>query len=333
MLGEVITELLHLLVVHTLQRDVGNLMEADEIETAIQTLHQFDDGLGMLHAVVHALEHDVLETQAALMREIVVLQQLHHLLDTHAPFGRHQFGTLRRNRVVHRNRHMALALFQESLQLVLHAHRTYRDALRAPRPTVIGGENLGGTKHIVEIIHRLALSHEHDVGELIYLWQRVNLVQDVTGRQTSLESLLSGLAEEAVHFAAHLRRDAERGAVLIRNIHRFHELSASGREEILDGTIHRMLCVRIFCASYFVFGSEFGTVGLRDVGHLINALYMLLIEPLRHLSAGEGRHAEILSHLLQFGKCKAQKIFFFIIHTAKIVFFAEKVLSLPHILR
>ena len=30
---------------------------------------------------------------------------------------------------------------------------------------------------------------------------------------------------------------------------------------------------------------------------------------------------------------KAQKIFFFIIHTAKIVFFAEKVLSLPHILR
>ena len=74
MLGEVITELLHLLVVHTLQRDVGNLMEADEIETAIQTLHQFDDGLGMLHAVVHALEHDVLETQAALMGEIVVLQ-------------------------------------------------------------------------------------------------------------------------------------------------------------------------------------------------------------------------------------------------------------------
>ena len=34
--SEVITELLHLLIVHTLQRDVGNLMEADEIETAIK---------------------------------------------------------------------------------------------------------------------------------------------------------------------------------------------------------------------------------------------------------------------------------------------------------
>ena len=50
--SEVITELLHLLIVHTLQRDVGNLMEADEIETAIKPLHQFDDGLGMLHTVV-----------------------------------------------------------------------------------------------------------------------------------------------------------------------------------------------------------------------------------------------------------------------------------------
>ena len=108
--SEVITELLHLLIVHTLQRDVGNLMEADEIETAIKPLHQFDDGLGMLHTVVHSLEdgsrgsrfeslrnhsleYDVLETQAALMREIVVLQKLYHLFYTHSAFSRHQFCT------------------------------------------------------------------------------------------------------------------------------------------------------------------------------------------------------------------------------------------------
>ena len=91
--SEVITELLHLLIVHTLQWDVGNLMEADEIETAIKPLHQFDDGLGMLHTVVHSLEYDVLETQAALMREIVVLQKLYHLFYTHSAFSRHQFCT------------------------------------------------------------------------------------------------------------------------------------------------------------------------------------------------------------------------------------------------
>ena len=68
-------------------------MEADEVETAIKPFHQFDDGLGMLHTVVHSLEYDVLETQAALMREIVVLQKLYHLFYTHSAFSRHQFCT------------------------------------------------------------------------------------------------------------------------------------------------------------------------------------------------------------------------------------------------
>ena len=291
MLGKVIAELLHLLIIHTLQRDVWNLVETDQVEAAVKSLHQFDDGLGMLHTVIYALKDDVFETQAALMREIIVPQQLYHLLNAHTPFGRHQFGALRRDRVVHADGHMAVALFQEPLQLVLHTHRTYRDALRAPCPAVVGSENLRGAQHIVEIIHRLALTHEHDVGKLVHLRQRINLVQNVAGRQTALKPLLAGLAEQAVHLASHLRRNTQRGAVLVGYVNRLNKFAASGREEVLDGTIHRMLCIGISEASYFVFGSEFGTVRLRDIGHLINALHMLLIEPLRHLSTGEGGHA------------------------------------------
>ena len=41
---------------------------------------------------------------------------------------------------------------------VIIAYRTYSDSFRTPRPTVIGGENFCGTKHIVEIVHRLSLS-------------------------------------------------------------------------------------------------------------------------------------------------------------------------------
>ena len=52
MLGEVITELLHLLIIHTLQRNVWNLVETNQVEAAVKSLLQFDDGLGMLHAVV-----------------------------------------------------------------------------------------------------------------------------------------------------------------------------------------------------------------------------------------------------------------------------------------
>ena len=58
MLGEVITELLHLLIIHTLQRNVWNLVETNQVEAAVKSLHQLDDGLGMLHTVVYALRSE-----------------------------------------------------------------------------------------------------------------------------------------------------------------------------------------------------------------------------------------------------------------------------------
>ena len=66
---------------------------------------------------------------------------------------------------------MAFALFQESLQLVLDAYRTYSDTLWTPCPAIVGCQNFRSTKHVVEVVHWLALSHEYDVGELVYLWQ------------------------------------------------------------------------------------------------------------------------------------------------------------------
>ena len=46
--GKVIAELLHLFVIHALQWNIWNLVEADEVETAVQSLYQLDDCLGML---------------------------------------------------------------------------------------------------------------------------------------------------------------------------------------------------------------------------------------------------------------------------------------------
>ena len=202
--GEVITELLHLLVIHSVQRNVWNRMESDEIEAAVETFHQLDDGLGMLHTVVHTLEDDVLEGEATLVGEVVVAQEVYHLFDAHASFGWHQLGTLLWDWVVHGDGDMALAFLQESLQLVLDAHGTDGDALRTPSPTIVGGQDFRCTKHVVEVVHWLTLSHEHDVGQLVYLWQRIYLVQNVASWQTSLEPLLARLTEEAVHLAAHL---------------------------------------------------------------------------------------------------------------------------------
>lgn len=86
--GKVIAELLHLFVIHALQWNIWNLMKADEVETAVQSLYQLDDCLGMLHAVIHSLEYDVFEREATLVGEVVVLQKLYHLLNTHTSFCR-----------------------------------------------------------------------------------------------------------------------------------------------------------------------------------------------------------------------------------------------------
>ena len=203
-LGQIVAELLHLLVAHSLQRDVGNLMEAYQVEAAVEPLHQPDDGLGVLHAVVQPLEDDVFERESALMREVVVAQQFHHLFYSHSSLCRHQLGTLCRYRVVHGDGHVALALLEESFQLILHAHRTDGDALGAPCPTIVGSQDVRGTEHIVEVVHWLALPHEYDVGQLVHLGQRVYLVEDVACRQTALKPLLSCLTEQAVHLAPHL---------------------------------------------------------------------------------------------------------------------------------
>ena len=93
-------------------------------------------------------------------------------------------------------------------------------------PTVVGGEDLRGTEHVVEVVHRLALSHEDDVGELVHIGKGIDLVEDVGCRETALKTLFARLTEQAVHLAAHLRRHTQRGAVAVGDIDRLDKLMA-----------------------------------------------------------------------------------------------------------
>lgn len=73
----------------------------------------------------------------------------------------------------------------------------------------------------------------------------VNLVENVSCSEITVETLLACLTEEAVHLAAHLTRDAECGmTALLRDINRLHETFAieiaircANGEEIFDSTI------------------------------------------------------------------------------------------------
>ena len=115
--------------------------------------------------------------------------------------------------------------------------------LGAPCVAVVGCENLRSPEHVVEVVHRLALAHKHDVCQLVALGQRVYLIKYVGGCEAALKALLAGLAEQAVHLASHLRRHAQRGAVFVGYVNRLDKLTALRREQIFYRSVNRLLAV------------------------------------------------------------------------------------------
>src|SRR3712207_6952140 len=67
----------------------------------------------------------------------------------------------------------------------LFPYTTLFRSLRTPRVGIGSGEDLGGTKHVVEVIHRFALPHEHDVGQRFALGQTIDLIEDRSEEHTS----------------------------------------------------------------------------------------------------------------------------------------------------
>ena len=113
---------------------------------------------------------------------------------------------------------MTLTLIEEALQLALDTHTTHRDATGTPGIPPVRSEHLRGSQHIVEIIHRLTLTHKHNIGQALTFRQGIDLIQDIACRETAFEALLTRLAEQAVHLTAHLTRHTKRGTIAIGDI-------------------------------------------------------------------------------------------------------------------
>ena len=201
---------------------------------------------------------------------------------------------------------MTLALIQESLQLILHTNTRNGDALRTPSITIISGKYLSGSQYVIEIIHRLALAHENDISQRLALGQGIDLIQDITSREAAFETLLTSLAEQAVHLTAHLARHAERGTIAVRNIDRLNEfIATSHRKQILDGAIHGALTIDGIHRTNHELLREPLAISLRDIGHLVDAPHMLLIEPFHDLASRKLGHTQRLYCRLQFVEAHA----------------------------
>ena len=96
-------------------------------------------------------------------------------------------------------------LFKKTFHKRYHADCRYCYSCRAHGKTPVGGHDVERAHEVVVVVHRLAHSHEDEVGEFFVFRKVEDLVQDVACRKILLETLFTGLTEEAVHLAAYLR--------------------------------------------------------------------------------------------------------------------------------
>ena len=260
----------------------------------------------MSQRVVQPAETDIFERATALVGEVILPQQGQDFGYGHGALGRHQRETLLMQRIVHGDGHMALALVEEAFQFALDADTAHRDALRTPLEAVVGRQYLCGTEYGIEVIHRLSLSHENDIGQRVALRQPINLVQDVGRREVALPPLLARLTEKAVHLTAHLRRHTERCPFAIWNVDSLHALARSRREQIFRRAVLTALAVDGRHNANGEIGLEQLTVLLRDIGHLVYRHDVLLIEPTSYLATRKGWHTHLPDCVFQFGTGQSQ---------------------------
>ena len=224
---------------------------------------------------------------------------------------RHHSEALLREWVVQADGEMAVALVEEALHAFLYADGRDRDAFRAPCPTIGSREQLRGFQHGVQIVHRLALSHEDNVGESFAARHGIDLVQDIRGGEVASEALSACHAETASHAASHLTADAKRGSVVVWNEDTFHLSAAFGREEVLCCPVDALLYVRWRYASDGVALLQGCPVLEREVGHLVDAPDVFAVEPFGHLLCGKSRQSDFRAHSLQLVERHSEQLLLF----------------------
>ena len=124
MAREVVAQRNHLLIAHAFERRVGNVVEADKVDAAVQPVEQADKGIGMAARVVNALENDVFKGEPALRRaframrnfaaKILLLQKGRDVGDAEGFFGGHECGAVGRYGVMQADGEVAAALVEET---------------------------------------------------------------------------------------------------------------------------------------------------------------------------------------------------------------------------
>ena len=257
----------------------------------------------MRWCIVQSAKHYVFERESALVTEVVLAQKFDDFFDWKSLFGWHHRESQFRNRCMKAYCHVTFALVEKAFQSLAQTDGRYGYTLRTPLVPVISRENLERAEHLVEVVHRLALPHEHDVRKALMSRHRIYLIEDFGSRKARLKALLSSHAEATVHLASNLRRHTQRCTVAVGNVNCLDIVASRCSEQIFRRSVNRVLTIYGRAVSDAVAFSQKLTVLHRQVGHLVNFRNLLIVHPRCYLLCSERRHAQRCNHLLQFGKC------------------------------
>ena len=188
----------------------------------------------MLGLVVDAAHQRILNADAALGSQIVVVSRIQHLSGVETLVHRHQLvtqfvaGSVKRYRQTHRN-----AFCGELFDSWNHTDRGYSDITCGDAETFRwhGTDLPDRAQYGPVIAHWFAHAHEHDIaqtsgtaGNLAVahgLRRYTHLLDDLPRGHVTCQSKLAGGAERTAHTATHLAGNAERGACRITHQHGF----------------------------------------------------------------------------------------------------------------
>ncbi len=120
----------HSLLRSTVEGRVGNLVEANQVDAALQRREQAHQLASMAFRVVQAAEDDVLEAEPPLVTPVLFPHQCQQLLQAISLLGRHHLQAFLGEGVMEAYCEVAVALSQEAFHAFPYAYRRHGDALR-----------------------------------------------------------------------------------------------------------------------------------------------------------------------------------------------------------
>jgi hypothetical protein len=204
-------------------------VERDQVELAAHLRGDRQQRARLSSGIVHPFEHHVFERDEVARRALeVAVARAEQLADRILAVDRDDAVAQRIIRCMEGHRERNRAFPGKPVHSRNHTGRGNGDAATRKPVGIVIEHQLQRRDQRVEVEHRLAHAHQHDVRDrprraLLPAEQAVRDPQrrdDLGGAEVAIEALLPGRAERAIERAAGLARDAERAPTRLGDVHR-----------------------------------------------------------------------------------------------------------------